>query len=175
MCHDRHCNPCATYIKHLLTHQGSYGIPVEGLKQAVETASPLLVKMIRREATKPLEDRIADLDGQHRQAREEVDSLTASNRRLIDDLHDVEDDLADSRKDYNALRERMAGNPTRRESERVWGSHQQDPDDKPPSKRVKGKGWASPLPPLPNCHLAKVRRRRWSLIDHRNHPANTRT
>jgi hypothetical protein len=44
-------------------HQGSYGFPLDRIRQAVDTAWPLLVEKIRREAAQPLEARIAYLEG----------------------------------------------------------------------------------------------------------------
>jgi hypothetical protein len=38
ICHDRDCELCAQYVRHLFMHQGSYGLPLDGIKQAVDTA-----------------------------------------------------------------------------------------------------------------------------------------
>jgi hypothetical protein len=106
MCHDRDCKPCAQYVRHLFMHQGSYGLPLDGIRQAVDTAWPLLVERIRREAAQPLEARIANLEGEIPCTRDHCSEVMAKNHRLYQDIQDLEDDLDDARRECASLREK---------------------------------------------------------------------
>jgi hypothetical protein len=72
-------------------------LPLDGIKQAVDTAWPLLVERIRREAAQPLEARIADLEGEMWHTRDHCSDVMAKNYRLYQDIQDLEDDLDDTR------------------------------------------------------------------------------
>jgi hypothetical protein len=106
MCHDRDCELCAQYIRHLFVHQGSYGLPLDRIKQAVDTTWPLLVKKIRREAAKPLEARIADLKGEMWHTKDCCSDVMAKNHHLYQDIQDLEDDLDDARRECTSLHEK---------------------------------------------------------------------
>jgi hypothetical protein len=77
-------------------HQGSYGLPLDGIKQAVDTTWPLLVERIRREAAQPLKARIADIEGKMQRTRDHCSDVTAKNHCLYQDIQDLEDDLDDA-------------------------------------------------------------------------------
>jgi hypothetical protein len=113
-------------------YQGSYGLPLDGIRQVVDTAWPLMVERIRREAAQPLEASIANLEGEIRCTRDHCSEVTAKNHCLYQDVQDLEDDLDDAQRECTSLREKPRG------------SHYWDPDDEPPSKRVKGKGRVIP-------------------------------
>jgi predicted RNase H-like nuclease (RuvC/YqgF family) len=93
-----------------------------------------MVERIRREAAQPLEARIANLEGEIRRTRDRCSEVTAKNHRLYQDVQDLEDDLDDARRECASL------------CEKTRGSHHRDPDNEPPSKRMKRKGRAVPTP-----------------------------
>jgi septal ring factor EnvC (AmiA/AmiB activator) len=71
----------------------SYGLPLDRIRQAVDTAWPLLVERIRREAAQPLEARIANLESEMQHTRDRCSEVTAKNHHLYQDVQDLEDDL----------------------------------------------------------------------------------
>jgi hypothetical protein len=106
VCHNRDCEPCAQYVRHLFLHQGIYGLPLDGIKQAVDTAWPLLVKKIRREAAKPLKARITDLEGEMQHTKDRCSDVIVKNHHLYQDVQDLEDDLDDARRECASLHEK---------------------------------------------------------------------
>jgi hypothetical protein len=107
-------------------------LPLDRIKQVVDTAWPLLVEMIRREAAKPLKARIADLEGEMQCTKYCCSDMMAKNHHLYQDVQELEDDLDDTKRECASL------------CKRAQGSHNQDPDEEPPSKRTKGKGRVVP-------------------------------
>jgi chromosome segregation ATPase len=82
-------------------------LPLDGIQQAVDTAWPLLVERIRREAAQPLKARIADLEGKIQRTRDRCSEVTAKNHRLYQDVQDLEDNLDDAQRECASLREKM--------------------------------------------------------------------
>jgi hypothetical protein len=115
-------------VTHLFLHQGSFCLPLDGIKQAVDTAWPLLVERIRREAAQPLKARIADLDSEMQCTKDCCTDMMAKNHHLYQDIQDLEDDLDDTKRDCTSLHEKARG------------FHNWDLDEELPSKQAKGKG-----------------------------------
>jgi hypothetical protein len=106
VCHNRDCEPCAQYIRNLFVHQGSYGLPLDGIKQVIDITWPLLVKRIRREAAQPLKARIANLKGEMQCTRDHCSEVMAKNHCLYQDVQDLEDDLDDTQRECASLSEK---------------------------------------------------------------------
>jgi hypothetical protein len=81
-------------------------LPLNRIKQVVDTTWPLLVEKIRREAAKPLEARIADLEGEMWWTKDHCSGVTAKNHCLYQDIHDLEDDLDNARRECASLLEK---------------------------------------------------------------------
>jgi hypothetical protein len=71
-------------------------LPLDGIRQAVDTTWPLLVERIRREAAQPLKARIANLKGKMPHTRDCCSEVMAKNHHLYQDIQDLEDDLDDA-------------------------------------------------------------------------------
>jgi hypothetical protein len=67
-------------------------LPLDGIKQAVDTAWPLLVERIRREAAK-----ITDLEGEMWCTKDRCLDMMVKNHHLYQDIQDLEDDLDNTR------------------------------------------------------------------------------
>jgi hypothetical protein len=120
-------------------------LPLDRIKQAVDTAWPLLVEKIRREAAKPLEARITDLEGEMWHTKDCCSDVLAKNHCLYQDVQDLEDDLDNARRECTSLHEKHKDPIIRIRMK----NH--------PLNGQKGRGGWFPLPPPPNCRLVHAR------------------
>jgi hypothetical protein len=53
--------PCTQYVQHLFLHTGTFGLPLEQVRDVVSRAWPHLIETMQWEAKRPLKERLASL------------------------------------------------------------------------------------------------------------------
>jgi hypothetical protein len=54
LCYDAACAPCIQYVEHLLLHMGTFGLPLEQVREVTSKAWPHLIETTQEEAARPL-------------------------------------------------------------------------------------------------------------------------
>jgi hypothetical protein len=92
LCNNVDCIPCVEYAQHLFHHTGTFGLPLEWVREVVSKAWPHLIETIQQEAERPLKERLAGLE-----------CYTQAEQEQYTDLDNTHEDLQVRHEDLKEL------------------------------------------------------------------------
>jgi hypothetical protein len=80
--YDAECAPCIQYVQHLFHYMGTFGLPLEWVQEVVGKAWPHLVESIKREAERPLKEKLTSLKHYIQKEVDRLDELNSDHEDL---------------------------------------------------------------------------------------------